>query len=99
MFQNFHHELHKEPGKLDVYKHVLLYLSKRLDNQKSVAVWQKPKMYKQGLYSKNNKSKLGKLLRFIKKLIVYYLVIGFLFMIFKRQKGLFFKWPKSILSK
>lgn len=41
MFDGFVHELHKEPGKEKVYKHALLYLSKRL-SQDNVTLWKKP---------------------------------------------------------
>jgi len=41
MFEGFGHQLHKEPGRHQVYKHVLHYLSRRI-SLKNVTLWKTP---------------------------------------------------------
>jgi len=72
MFDGFGHELHKEPGRHQVYKQVLLYLSRRISN-KNVVLWKKPATLKQGLLGQGKPCLFQ---RFVKILILLYLLVG-----------------------
>jgi len=94
-FAGFCHELHKEPGKAQVFKYVLQYLSKQL-SQPKVVVWKKPQTLRQGLLGRRSPSKFRRLIRL---LLTLYFVVGCFLAIAKRNKGLLLKWPTLLLGK
>ena len=58
--------------------------------------WKKPQGLQHGLIGYPRKrSRFFKLVR----LAILYLLIGLLFVIFKRNKSLFLKWPAAILGR